>query len=152
MTLEDLTAYVLRECVRLVVRQSDKNHLEDPVLNVLAYKMSSYVNVLCLVAILGNVAEEDCSHVVASDNDRVFHVDSKKFKQVLDKNDIGTNFADRHRQKGDALLSASFQQDQASSNVDAETDDTISCVLVTCKVAIAVRNNLPHSLEIHHRS
>ena len=85
MTLEDLTAYVLRERVCLVVRRSDENHFDDPVFNVLAYKMSAYVNVLCSVAILGVVAEEDCSHIVASDHDGVFHIESKKFKQVLDK-------------------------------------------------------------------
>ena len=62
-----------------VVRRSDKNHFDNLVFDALAYKMSAYVNVLCSVAILGVVAEEDCSHVVASDCDGVFHVDSNKF-------------------------------------------------------------------------
>ena len=83
MTLEDLTIYVLRECIRLVVYQLDENHFDDPVFDVLAYKMSTYINVLCSVAILGVVAEEDCSHVVAPDCYGVCHVDSKKFKQLI---------------------------------------------------------------------
>ena len=75
--------------------------------------MSAYVNVLRSVAILGVVAEEDCSQVVASHRYGVFHVDSKKFKQMFDTNDLGTNLADCHvlrfcQQKGDALLSLSF--------------------------------------------
>ena len=78
--LEDWTVYVLRECVRLVVRQLDKNHFDDPVFDVLAYKMSAYIKVLRLVATLGVVSEKDRSHIVTSDCDGVFHVDSKKFK------------------------------------------------------------------------
>ena len=96
MTLEDLSVYVLCERVRLIVCRLDKNHLDNSVFKKLANKMGTYINVLRSIAILGIVAEEDCSHIVTPDCDGVFHLDSKKLKQVLDEDDFSTNFTNSH--------------------------------------------------------
>ena len=96
MTLEDFSVYVLCERVFLVVRRLDKNHLDDSVFDKLSNKMGTYIDVLRSIAILGIVAEEDCSHIVTPDCDGLFHSDSKKFEQVLDEDDFGTNFTNSH--------------------------------------------------------
>ena len=70
MALGNLSTHVLREHARFLILGLDKNHLDDTVLHILLHKVSTYINVLCPVAVLSIIAEKNRSHVVTHHCDR----------------------------------------------------------------------------------